>query len=233
MTSSGGGVTRYLCERRRASPPPRPTGYFGFVFERFTEQARQAIVFGQEEARRLGHNYIGTEHLLLGVLREEAGVGARVLTSLGVTVDAVRAQVGRIVGQGEAVATGQISFTPRVKRVMELSLREALGLGHDYIGTEHLLLALIREPEGVAARILVDFDLDADKIRERAFEVLGTERPANYARSMERAGRVAATDWIGAARGGRLSWSLAAVLPMVIGALVFGAGLAVGWLIWG
>ena len=149
----------------------------GFVFERFTEGARQAVVAGREEARRFGHNYIGTEHLLLGVLRQEHEVGARVLESLGVTLDGVRSQVGRIVGQGEVVATAQIPFTPRAKRVLELSLREALSLGHDGIGTEHIVLALVREPEGIAAKILLDFDADADKVRERTFELLSRKPP--------------------------------------------------------
>jgi hypothetical protein len=127
-------------------------------------------VLAQEEARSLKHNYIGTEHLLLGLLREEEGLGARVLESLQVSVEEVRAQVARIVGQGEEVMTGQIPFTPRAKRVLELALREALSLGHNYIGTEHVLLGLARENEGVAARILLDFEADAEKIRN---EVVG------------------------------------------------------------
>jgi hypothetical protein len=135
------------------------------MFERFTERARQVVVLSQEEARTLRHNYIGTEHILLGLLREEEGLAARVLESLDITVERVRAQVVRIVGTGEEVLSGQIPFTPRAKKVLELSLREALGLGHDYIGTEHILLGLARENEGVAARILLDFDADSEKIR--------------------------------------------------------------------
>ena len=115
------------------------------MFERFTERARQVVVLAQDEARALKHNYIGTEHLLLGLLREEQGLAARVLESLGVTVEEVRIQVARIVGQGDELAMGQIPFTPRSKKILELSLREALSLGHDYIGTEHLLLGLARE----------------------------------------------------------------------------------------
>src|ERR671922_1476889 len=134
------------------------------MFERFTERARQVVVLAQEEARSLRHNYIGTEHLLLGLLREE-GVAAKLLDSFDVTVEEVRAQVARIVGQGDEVVTGQIPFTPRAKKVLELSLREALSLGHNYIGTEHILLGLVRENEGVAARILLDFDAEAEKIR--------------------------------------------------------------------
>ena len=118
------------------------------LFERFTERARQVVVLAQDEARALKHNYIGTEHILLGLLREEEGLAARVLESLDITVEEVRAQVARIVGQGDEVTTGQIPFTPRAKKVLELALREALSLGHNYIGTEHILLGLVRENEG-------------------------------------------------------------------------------------
>jgi len=142
------------------------------MFERFTERARQVVVLAQEEARALRHNYIGTEHLLLGLLREEEGLAARVLGDLGVTVDRVRGQVVRIVGSGEEVTSGQIPFTPRAKKVLELALREALSLGHNHIGTEHLLLALVRENEGVAARILLDFDADSEKVRNEVLRLL-------------------------------------------------------------
>jgi ATP-dependent Clp protease ATP-binding subunit ClpC len=142
------------------------------LFERFTERARQVVVLAQDEARALKHNYIGTEHILLGLLREEEGLAARVLESLDITVEEVRAQVARIVGQGDEVTTGQIPFTPRAKKVLELALREALSLGHNYIGTEHILLGLVRENEGVAARILLDFDADADKIRNEIIRML-------------------------------------------------------------
>ncbi len=142
------------------------------MFERFTERARQVVVLAQEEARTLKHNYIGTEHILLGLLREEEGLAARVLESLDITVERVRAQVVRIVGSGEEVTSGQIPFTPRAKKVLELALREALSLGHNYIGTEHILLGLVRENEGVAARILLDFDADSDKIRNEVIRML-------------------------------------------------------------
>src|ERR1700716_1686222 len=142
------------------------------MFERFTERARQVVVLAQEEARTLKHKYIGTEHILLGLLREEEGLAARVLESLDITVERVRAQVVRIVGSGEEVTSGQIPFTPRAKKVLELALREALSLGHNYIGTEHILLGLVRENEGVAARILLDFDADADKIRNEIIRML-------------------------------------------------------------
>jgi ATP-dependent Clp protease ATP-binding subunit ClpA len=142
------------------------------VFERFTELARQAVVLAQDEARAFKHNYIGTEHLLLGVLRVEDGMGARALEAVDVSLEEVRAQVVRIVGPGDEVAYGQIPFTPRAKKVLELALREALHLGHNYIGTEHILLGLVREGEGVAMRILVDYDADAPKIREAVIRLL-------------------------------------------------------------
>jgi ATP-dependent Clp protease ATP-binding subunit ClpC len=142
------------------------------MFERFTERARQVIVLAQDEARTLKHNYIGTEHVLLGLLREEQGLAARALEGLDITVERVRAQVVRIVGSGEEVTTGQIPFTPRAKKVLELALREALSLGHNYIGTEHILLGLVRENEGVAARILLDFDADSEKIRNEVVRML-------------------------------------------------------------
>jgi ATP-dependent Clp protease ATP-binding subunit ClpA len=142
------------------------------MFERFTERARQVVVFAQDEARGLKHNYIGTEHILLGLMREQEGLGARVIESLGVSIEDVRAQVARIVGQGDEVTQGQIPFTPRAKKVLELSLREALSLGHNYIGTEHVLLGLARENEGVAARILLDFGVDAEKVRNAVIDAL-------------------------------------------------------------
>jgi ATP-dependent Clp protease ATP-binding subunit ClpC len=160
--------------RRPYGPPPEFLGKEGrgHLFERFTERARQVVVLAQDEARALKHNYIGTEHILLGLLREEEGLAARVLESLDITVEEVRAQVARIVGQGDEVTTGQIPFTPRAKKVLELALREALSLGHNYIGTEHILLGLVRENEGVAARILLDFDADAEKIRNEIIRML-------------------------------------------------------------
>ena len=160
------------------------------MFERFTERARQVVVLAQDEARALKHNYIGTEHILLGLLREEEGLAARVLESLDITVEEVRAQVARIVGQGDEVTTGQIPFTPRAKKVLELALREALSLGHNYIGTEHILLGLVRENEGVAARILLDFDADAEKIRNEIIRMLsgpGRQRQGGGASTGEKA----------------------------------------------
>jgi len=142
------------------------------VFERFTERARQVVVLAQYEAHGLKHNYIGTEHILLGLLREQEGLAARVLESFDVTLEEVRAQIARIVGHGETVETGQIPFTPRAKKVLELSLREALALGHNYIGTEHILLGIARENEGVASKILLDFEADAYKIRDEVIRML-------------------------------------------------------------
>src|ERR1700737_1654118 len=142
------------------------------MFERFTERARQVVVLAQEDARTLKNNYIGTAHILLGLLREEEGPAARVPEALDITVERVRAQVVRIVGSGEEVTSGQIPFTPRAKKVLELALREALSLGHNYIGTEHILLGLVRENEGVAARILLDFDADSEKIRNEVIRML-------------------------------------------------------------
>ena len=143
------------------------------MFERFTERARLAVEHhAQEEARALRHNYLGTEHLLLGLLREEEGLAARVLASFAVTLEEVRAQVAHIVGTRDEITTRRIPFTPRAKKVLELSLREALSLGHDYIGTEHILLGLVRENGGVASEILVDHDADPEKIRNEVIRML-------------------------------------------------------------
>ena len=142
------------------------------MFERFTERARQVIVLAQEEARSLRHDYIGTEHILLGLLREEEGIAARVLESLDINVERVRPAVVRIVGSGEEVTSGQIPFTPRTKKVLELALREALSLGHNYIGTEHLLLGLARVNEGVAADVLLELHADSENIRNQVIRML-------------------------------------------------------------
>src|ERR687889_769849 len=146
------------------------------MFERFTERARKVVVLAQDEARHFNHNYIGTEHLLLGLLREDEGVAARALGSLNVTLDEVREQVESIVGYGEEGTGGQAPFTPRSKKVLELALREALQLGHNYIGTEHILLGLVRESEGVAARVLSNLDVDPDKVRGEVVRRLGGGR---------------------------------------------------------
>lgn len=142
------------------------------MFERFTERARQVVVFAQDEARQRKHNYIGTEHILMGLIREESGIGAKVLDGLDITLEEVSQSVNRIVGEGDELTAGQVPFTPRAKKVMELALREALSLGHNYIGTEHILLGIVRENDGVAARILLDFDADAEKIRNEIIRLL-------------------------------------------------------------
>jgi ATP-dependent Clp protease ATP-binding subunit ClpA len=223
------------------------------MFERFTESARQVVVFAQDEAHLLKHNYIGTEHILLGLLREEEDIAARVLASLDITLEEMRAQVVRIVGPGDEVTTGQVPFTRRGKKVLELSMREALSLGHEYIGTEHVLLGLVRENEGVAAQILLDFDADAEKIRNRVIEMLPAPRPSESTAGPSTVGRhrrrltvqaqplwrihsemTPSSGWTDYARSSRVRHDL---LPIAAGWLLFavslGIGILVGWLIWG
>jgi ATP-dependent Clp protease ATP-binding subunit ClpC len=210
------------------------------VFERFSEEARQVIVLAQDEARLLRHNYIGTEHILLGLLREEQGLAARSLNSLDITLEEVRAQVGRIVGQGDEVASGQIPFTPRSKKVLELALREALSLGHNYIGTEHLLLALAREGDGVAARILLDFGASPRTIAREVLGMVGGEsvreeqlvgypeeisQTRTLSLDRETSGLMTEAMHILDRRYFVLGWLLFAV--------ALGIGVFVGWLIWG
>jgi ATP-dependent Clp protease ATP-binding subunit ClpA len=142
------------------------------MFERFTDGSRRVVVLAQEEARMLNHNYIGTEHILLGLLREGDGYAARALESLGISLDAVRQQVQEIIGRGQQAPSVHIPFTPPAKGVLELSLRESLQLGHGYIGTEHILLGLIREGDGVAAQVLVRLGADLDRVRQQALQLL-------------------------------------------------------------
>jgi len=142
------------------------------MFERFTDRARRVVVLAQEEARMLNHNYIGTEHILLGLIHEGEGVAAKALESMGISLEGVRAQVEEIIGQGQQAPSGHIPFTPRAKKVLELSLREALQLGHNYIGTEHILLGLIREGEGVAAQVLVKLGADLNRVRQTVIQLL-------------------------------------------------------------
>ena len=207
------------------------------MFERFTERARQVVVFAQDEARGLKHNYIGTEHLLLGLLREEQGIAARVLGELGVTIEEARAQVARIVGPGDEVTPGQIPFTPRAKKVLELALREALSLGDNYIGTEHLLLGLARENEGVAARILLGVDVDADRIRSEVISTLGGERarevgfgPGRWPLS-SRPPRPLPIPRRASAPAPRSPWE--ALAPPLWAGFGLAIGILLGWLIWG
>ena len=152
------------------------------MFDRFTDRARRVIVLAQDEARMLNHNYIGTEHLLLGLIHEGEGVAAKALESLGISLEAVREQVEEIIGQGQQAPTGHIPFTPRAKKVLELSMREALQLNHPYIGTEHILLGLIREGEGVAAQVLIKLGADLNRVRNQVLQLLsgfqGSEKPS-------------------------------------------------------
>jgi ATP-dependent Clp protease ATP-binding subunit ClpA len=150
------------------------------MFEKFSDRARRVVVLSQEEARLLNHDYIGTEHILLGLIHEGDGVAAKALESLGIGLEAVRHQVEEIIGQGGSPPGEQIPFTPRAKKVLELSLREAIQLGHNYIGTEHILLGLLREGEGVACQVLVKLGADLPKTRARVLQLMhegGGERP--------------------------------------------------------
>jgi ATP-dependent Clp protease ATP-binding subunit ClpC len=142
------------------------------MFERFTDRARRVVVLAQEEARMLDHNYIGTEHILLGLMDEGQGVAARALEALGVSLEATRQQVEEIIGRGQGPVSGKIPFTPGSKKVLELSLSEAMRLGHNYIGTEHILLGVIREGDGVAAQILVQVGVRLDPARAQVIRLL-------------------------------------------------------------
>ncbi len=142
------------------------------MFERFTDRARRVVVLAQEEARQLNFNYIGTEHILLGLIREEEGIAAKALGALGIDLEQVRSSVLEIVGEGEMTPAGHVPFTPRAKKVLELSLREALQLSHNYIGTEHILLGLVREGEGVAAQVLQKLGADLERVRQTVIQLL-------------------------------------------------------------
>jgi ATP-dependent Clp protease ATP-binding subunit ClpA len=169
------------------------------MFERFTDRARRVVVLAQEEARILNHNYIGTEHILLGLIHEGEGIAAKALTSLGISLQAVRQQVEEIIGQGQQAPSGHIPFTPRAKKVLELSLREALQLGHNYIGTEHILLGLIREGEGVAAQVLVRLGADLNRVRLQVVHLVHGatgDRPTRIATGESLRLRVPAERWI-------------------------------------
>jgi ATP-dependent Clp protease ATP-binding subunit ClpA len=146
------------------------------MFERFTDRARRVVVLAQEEARMLNHNYVGTEHILLGLIHEGEGVAAKALESLGISLQTVREKVEEIIGQGQQAPSGHIPFTPRTKKALELSLRESLQLGHNYIGTEHILLGLISEGEGVAAQVLVRLGADLNRVRQEVIQLLHAHR---------------------------------------------------------
>jgi hypothetical protein len=170
------------------------------MFERFTDRARRVVVLAQEEARMLNHNYIGTEHILLGLIHEGEGVAAKALTSLGISLPAVRQKVEEIIGQGQQAPTGHIPFTPRAKKVLELSLREALQLDHNYIDTEHILLGLIREGEGVAAQVLVRLGADLNRVRNQVIQLVRGatgDRPTRIAAAESVRLRVSGERWIG------------------------------------
>ena len=163
-------VARRLLSRL---PRERRSGRRSMLFRRFTARARSCVVAAQDAARHLGHNYIGTEHVLLGLFAEPDSIAVKVLTSMGVTGEAVQAAVVEMIGRGQATVKGHIPFTPRAKKVLELSLREALALGHNYIGTEHILLGLLREEKGVAAQILAGQGVGYDGVRSMVELLLG------------------------------------------------------------
>jgi ATP-dependent Clp protease ATP-binding subunit ClpC len=170
------------------------------VFERFTDRARRVVVLAQEEARDLNHNYIGTEHLLLGISREGEGVGARVLASLGVSLVAIREQIVAIIGLGGTQPSGHVPFTPRAKKILELGLLEARQLGHEYIGTEHILLGIVREGDGVAAQVLQKQGLTLDVVRQSVIEILA----GSTSEAVEAEGFRPAAGWTGSIQGGPL-----------------------------
>jgi len=178
------------------------------VFERFTDRARRVVVLAQEESRELGHDHIGTEHLLLGLVRETEGIAAQALAALDVDLDVVRARVEERIGHGSGQPKGHIPFTPRAKKVLEMSLREALQLKHDYIGTEHILLGLLREGEGVACQVLMNMGVTLDVARQEVIGLLATMGEAD-AVAAERGGGAGSgrTPFAAARRLGRASSS--------------------------
>ena len=201
------------------------------MFERFTERARQVVVLAQDEARALGHQHIGSEHLLLGLIRENEGIAARVLASLGVGLDEARADVVRIVGRGEGTPTGQIPFTPRGKRALELSLRESQELSHNYIGTEHLLLGLARLDDGVANEILTARGITAERIRAEVLSALGGA--AGTAGAAAPRAAIATERHRVAPRPSRFAAPTVFALGWLLGAVTLGVGILIGWAIWG
>jgi len=203
------------------------------MFERFTDRARQVVVLAQEEARVLRHNYIGTEHILLGLVRE-GGAAARALDGFDVTLEEVQGQVARIIGQGDEVTTGQIPFTPRAKKVLELSLREALDNSESYIGPEHILLGLLREGEGVAARILMDF-AQLEEIRAAGLAV-AAGRPQEERGSRSQLSTLAPEvieELMLRAAGRRKKTLTFLAVGWLLFAVALGIGVLIGWAIWG
>jgi ATP-dependent Clp protease ATP-binding subunit ClpC len=209
------------------------------MFERFTERARQVVVLAQDEARALRHQYIGTEHLALGLLREEEGLAARVLESFGVTLEAARAEVRAIVGEGdsEARVTGQIPFTPQAKEALELALREALSLGHKYIGTEHVLLGLVRLGQGVGVEILESRGATPEVVREEVIRMLSGPGRVSTGSTVSTVSTVPSRPRPHAVPPSRRQRAMPPVPLLITGwvlfALTLGVGVLIGWAIWG
>ena len=166
--------------RKTPGPGRWFSGTMPVVFERFTDRARRVVVLAQEEARLLNHNYIGTEHILLGLLHEGEGIAAQVLESAGISLEAARAKVAALAGPSSSIPSGHIPFTPRAKKVLEMALREALQLGATFIGTEHLILGLLREGQGVAVEVLQNSGADLRRMREQVIDLAGGERAALF-----------------------------------------------------
>ena len=198
------------------------------MFERFSDPSRQVVVLAQDEARALHHNYIGTEHILLGLLREERGLAARVLAAVNLKIESVRHEVREVVGEGDEAwsPAGQIPFTSRAKKVLELALREAQALGHEFIGTEHLLLGLARENDGVAMRILTGLGVGDERIRRETIRMMG----GVGTRSLAPSGPAPS---LGAPMGVRPPRRGQLVTAWVLGVATLGVGILLGWAIWG
>jgi ATP-dependent Clp protease ATP-binding subunit ClpC len=178
-------------------------------FDKFTDRARKVLTLAQDEAQRFNHNYIGTEHLLLGLVREGEGVAARVLENMNVELSKVRTAVEFIIGRGDRPVVGEVGLTPRAKRVIELAIDEARRLGHNYIGTEHLLLGLVREGEGIAAGVLESLGVNLDKVRHQVIHVLSQSSTSAPAQETKRPSKTPTLDQLGinltdAARAGTL-----------------------------
>lgn len=203
------------------------------MFERFTERAREVVVLASEEARLLRHGYIGTEHLLLGLIREEEGIAARVLESHGVGLEEARERVSKIVGQGDASAGGQMPFTPRTTKILDLALREALAMNHNYIGTEHVLIALLHEGGGVALHVLEELGAPPEQVWESVYRQLGASEPPPLAPLSRPVGDALIHSSFSSSDDGRWAWLYEVWTTMVAGAAIFAAGLFAGWLIWG
>lgn len=199
------------------------------MFERFTDRARRVLVLAQEEARLLNHNFLGTEHILLGLIHEGEGVAAKALESLGISLEAVREKVEETIGPAGTATSGAPPFTPRAKKVLELSLREALALGHNHIGTEHVLLGLVREPQSVGARVLESLGADEGVVRDAVVAAMGgaTPKPVELERRPLRLSDV--DEW----HEPRARRRPAVDLGVVLAGAGFPLGLLVGWLIWG